>query len=410
MIRKVEIDNYKSLNNLEINLGRLNVLIGENGCGKSNILEAIGFGGAASANQLKKESLVSRGIRVSRPDLMRSGFSKDSIKEEILLKFEIVKDPNELINSNQIISFRLQNHNQAYSDWFDQEKDDITKGIRTKLPELIFNDKSELLDQIDEEGQQSIKTLKQVFSLIPKEEVEGIFSNKPFLKFIENFYEKDNYNKLLAEYRLYSPENSSLRKFEDEEKIQPLGIKGEGLFKLIKVFTENTDKSTLDTLKKYLRIIDWFEDFNLSASQFENEKVIELRDRFIKNQIQIQQDNANEGFLFLLFYLSLFLSEDTPRFFAIDNVEASFNPKLCVELIRIFNELSQSQGKQVLLSTHNPFILDGLDLKDDDQRLFVVRRNREGQTLVKRILPNNGETKLSEAWMLGYFGGLPKNF
>ena len=41
MIRNVQIHNYKSLPDLSLDLGRVNVLIGANGSGKSNILEAI---------------------------------------------------------------------------------------------------------------------------------------------------------------------------------------------------------------------------------------------------------------------------------------------------------------------------------------------------------------------------------
>ena len=41
MITEIQIENYKSIQNLKINLGRVNVFIGENSCGKSNILEAI---------------------------------------------------------------------------------------------------------------------------------------------------------------------------------------------------------------------------------------------------------------------------------------------------------------------------------------------------------------------------------
>ena len=61
MIRRITIENFKSIDRLE--LGRVNVFISENGCGKSNILEAIGFGAAAAANKLDHEFLVSRGIR-----------------------------------------------------------------------------------------------------------------------------------------------------------------------------------------------------------------------------------------------------------------------------------------------------------------------------------------------------------
>jgi len=57
--------------------------------------------------------------------------------------------------------------------------------------------------------------------------------------------------------------------------------------------------------------------------------------------------------------------------------------------------------------------LDGLNLNDDEQRLFVVYRNDDGKTQIKRIRlkPESDENlKLSEMWMRGYLGGLPKNF
>jgi len=66
-----------------------------------------------------------------------------------------------------------------------------------------------------------------------------------------------------------------------------------------------------------------------------------------------------------------------------------------------------------LITTHNPAILDGLNLNDDEQRLFVVSRNEEGKTKIKRIKlkPKSEESlKLSEMWMRGYLGALPKNF
>ena len=44
MVRKITIENFKSILKLKLELGRVNVLIGENGCGKTNILEAIALG------------------------------------------------------------------------------------------------------------------------------------------------------------------------------------------------------------------------------------------------------------------------------------------------------------------------------------------------------------------------------
>jgi AAA15 family ATPase/GTPase len=64
MIREIRIENYKSIQKLKLELGRVTVLIGENGCGKSNILEAIALSAAAACDRLDNEFLAPRGIRV----------------------------------------------------------------------------------------------------------------------------------------------------------------------------------------------------------------------------------------------------------------------------------------------------------------------------------------------------------
>lgn len=48
MIRTIQIDGFKSIAAMTLPLGRVNCLIGTNGVGKSNILEAIGVLGAAA--------------------------------------------------------------------------------------------------------------------------------------------------------------------------------------------------------------------------------------------------------------------------------------------------------------------------------------------------------------------------
>jgi recombinational DNA repair ATPase RecF len=50
---------------LKLKLGRVTVLIGENGSGKSNLLEVIAFAGCAAVDKLDNEYLAPRGIRVT---------------------------------------------------------------------------------------------------------------------------------------------------------------------------------------------------------------------------------------------------------------------------------------------------------------------------------------------------------
>jgi AAA15 family ATPase/GTPase len=116
-----------------------------------------------------------------------------------------------------------------------------------------------------------------------------------------------------------------------------------------------------------------------------------------------------------MFYFALFISDDTPKFFAIDNIENALNPKLCTKLIQELVELAKKYDKQVIFTTHNPAVLDGLDLSDDEQSLFVIYRNVDGHTKARRIsapepLEDDDPVQLSEAFINGYLGGLPNNF
>jgi AAA15 family ATPase/GTPase len=62
MLTKFKVENFKSIHSLELELGRMNVFIGENGSGKSNVLEAVALASAAimryRGNVFKKESVL----------------------------------------------------------------------------------------------------------------------------------------------------------------------------------------------------------------------------------------------------------------------------------------------------------------------------------------------------------------
>ncbi len=365
MIKEIRIKNFKSVQRLKLDLGRVNVFIGSNGCGKSNILEAVTFGAAAAANKLDHEFLANRGIRVTRADTMTSAFNSEASDSPIDLLFFSEEEHKEVLH------LEIEQQGRDFPKW----TYDIVRGnkIQVRLPPI---DQA----QFPKLGHD----LKEQYPI----------------EYLENFL-------------LYAPENLALRNFKSEAQIEPLGIHGEGLFYLLTVLNKDDNKHQLEEIKQYLKLFDWFEDFDI-PQQGNGAQSINITDRYIPTDLfEIDQRSANEGFLYLLFYLTLFISNYTPPFFAIDNIDNALNPKLCAELTKVLAELAKKHTKQVLLTTHNPAILDGLDLNDDEQRLFVVYRNLDGHTKVRRVQKtektNNGSSvKLSEAFMRGYFGGLNK--
>ncbi|MGB7892585.1 MAG: AAA family ATPase, partial [Microcoleus sp.] len=359
MIGEVRIENYKSIQKLKLELGRVTVLIGENGCGKSNILEAIALASAAADDKLDNEFLASRGIRVTEPQFMRSAFEIDNLIKDIKIELRG--------NEVQPFSCILQNDNFPYSKWVSKNfLGDIETFLKTAVKSVIdkYGGAEKLRSILEEKRDFSEPELSrltqelQAFSLIIS----------------------------LNIFIIYSPENQALRTFEKEGQIQPLGINGEGLFKLLK-FLSSDNPEQLNEIKKKLQLIDWFQDFESPPNLSSIQSSLQIKDRYLDPDLAyFDQRSSNEGFLFLLFYFALFITDITPNFFAIDNIDASLNPRLCRRLMQELVELAKKHDKQVIFTTHNPAVLDGLDLDDDEQRLFVISRNQLGYTKARRIL------------------------
>lgn len=178
------------------------------------------------------------------------------------------------------------------------------------------------------------------------------------------------------------------------------------------MLSEIDNGKAFNDISERLKVLGWFESLRIAKDSSMSPVGMDISDNFTSESGKVfDHRSANEGFLFLIFYYALLSTNLTPSFFAIDNIDTSLNPKLCVELMKQLAGLARKNNKQVLLTTHNPAVLDGMNLEDDDQRLFVVSRNLTGQTRIKRIKkPKNVELKLSEMFMRGVLGGLPKGF
>src|ERR1700722_14978721 len=83
MIRQLSVERFKSLVKLELELGCINVFIGANGSGKSNLLEALGVLGAAAYGVVDDETLLRRGVRPGVPQLYRSAFPQTNVVHDI---------------------------------------------------------------------------------------------------------------------------------------------------------------------------------------------------------------------------------------------------------------------------------------------------------------------------------------
>ena len=74
MIEKFSVKTFKSLEDVTVELGRVNVFMGANGSGKTGLLEALGILSAAAKGQVDDQTLLARGVRLGVPKLYKSAF------------------------------------------------------------------------------------------------------------------------------------------------------------------------------------------------------------------------------------------------------------------------------------------------------------------------------------------------
>ena len=85
MLNTISIQSFKSLEDVSVDFGIVNVFIGANGSGKSNLLEAVGVLGAAANGRVDDEALLRRGVRLGLPALYKSSFKGSRQPSEIKL-------------------------------------------------------------------------------------------------------------------------------------------------------------------------------------------------------------------------------------------------------------------------------------------------------------------------------------
>jgi predicted ATPase len=173
-------------------------------------------------------------------------------------------------------------------------------------------------------------------------------------------------------------------------------------------------------------MIDWAKAYGISSvgehlplskSVASPRYVLFFRDRHMADKRNtLTGYDASEGALYVLFAAVLAVHQAAPALLAIDNVDHGLNPRLARALVKGMSEwvLSGPENKQLLLTTHNPLVLDGLDIGNDQMRLFAVDRSRQGKTTIHRVRitkkilarARKGWT-LSRMWVNGHIGGVP---
>lgn len=403
MLDKVHVQGYKSLNDVTVELGRLNVFVGANGSGKTNLLEAIGLLGCAAAGGVDDGALADRGVRPGLPILYKTAFRGQRVR--------------------RVISLDCQGGDAAYRVTLDNPIKDPEKAWRianeavTAKGTIIASQgpgSATILEALGDKRRRSLK-LDTYAAIAPL--ARATFPDSRAVPLLD----------ALTNFGIYTPFTPMLRGTTQDltqRSPRPTGLMGGRLAEAV-LETMKTPRGR-DHLRQVYQLVDWVSGFrsgsareaNLSPSVASTRNVLRFTDRYMTDKRNVLSAfDASEGALYVMFLLTLIGHPTTPPVAAVDNVDQALNPRLARELARTVEAivLSDPKAPQLLLTGHNPQLLDGLNLRDDRVRLFVVARDAHGATTIKRITVTDAMhakmeaagRPLSQLWTEGWLGGMP---
>ena len=388
-IKEIKIKNFKSLYDVSFCPGNINVFIGANGSGKSSVLEAIGVLSAAMTDRVNNNSLQRKGVRLSTSSLYKSQFR--SIERSMpTVDFAMNWERN-----HDKYDYSVHLTTPSDNDTWKYHSESVSKN-----GEIVFG----------RSNRTSVQLNNKVGYYALSEKLTG-----------EEYTDMGNY---ISGYGIYQPDTLTLRgNVADPTQVTPIGLNGGRLADAMEdLFSVVDDEIMFGTLNMddVLELIEWASDIHITKPKKSNlnpgvpstRQVIEFQDRFLKNKSVFTGYDASEGALYVLFMLTLAMHPDVPGMFAIDSFDHALNPRLAKRITEIFSQLIIESGKTVFMTTHNPLVLDGLNLADERIRLFAINKNKYGYAELNRIqisqeLLETGQS-LSRLWINGLLGGVPE--
>ena len=414
MLKKLTVERFKSIRRATLELGRINLFIGGNGAGKSNLLEATGVLSAAVDRGLGDADLGRKGVRITPPALMKSAFKSHKLPKTLQLTAELEGDVTYRVNltgkeDDPLLAFFSESCTQGQEPIFGRGSDGtrvLGRSIRGNL-----NRHRGIWDQV-----------RTAFDF--PDAVEAALHG-------------------LSQYAIYAPQTDFLRGMAaGKVDTPPIGLHGEGLPQAVRgliVQEEEASKESpiydlkvratdLAFLPKWARQVQVGRiDSALTSRALldQGDDMVYFLDRYMHDRRRtLSVYDSSEGTLFLLFASILLAHDDSPKIFAFDNVDNALNPRMTRFLLEAIIEITKESSekglscgpRQVFLTSHNPTSLDAFDLFDEDQRVFVVERNEGGHTTVTRLKPRQEMTQeewqqakngrnLSQLWLDGEIRG-----
>lgn len=353
MIKTFNVDNFKSLNNLSINLQPMTVIVGNNATGKSSILQAIDFV-CGCVNDDFSVLLERRGWTVDniRSKFIRSGTARISFGVEVALeepvnttlKWGMVLQPNVAKNQLHLVS-----------------------------EEIVDLDTKETLVQYKASAGGWIKGDKEDLSIMP-----NFVITSSCLKVIQHLHGVDSrLNRLVdffdnsESFEMLAPDNMKL---SSRGVVKNIGETGKNLPSFIRQMSAEQKNNFMSKLKRIMgaRI----SDVSASVKGKPGWTLINVKEHYDTGDVEFSSKEISDGILRVLAFIAISEIEPANAIFLLDEVENGINSDYAEAMIDVLSEIYEESRHQLVLTTHSTVFLDYVK----PEQIVLLYRDQNGST------------------------------
>jgi predicted ATPase len=384
MITRLRVKNYLSLRDVDIVLGKRNVLVGPNMSGKTNLIDCLKF----------LTNMVSSGL--NKAFLDRGGFSevvwKGGVESRISVQVTI-EDREAAPELVKIYDYELSVVGSPTG---------LISVERERLEIRVGDQVSTLIDLENGHG--------RVTHLDGGPAFEPPGPGRSALEFAVPGWEGTSVRDFMTAWRFYRLIPSQMRQSNLAVGQQFLNEDGSNFSSWFMTLQTGYPDAFRLIKQAATDVLPDIEEILIPPTQFATTHML-TRERPLKRPVSIWR--MSDGELMFLAWLSLILAPDdfgAPLFCA-EEPENHLHPRLLETLVELHtqrqHELSP-HAAQVILTTHSPYLVDRMNLAD----LIVVERKKgathytrpASKSHLKELLERE-ELGLGELWYSGALGG-----
>lgn len=369
MLRRLRVKNYKSLRNLDLRLNDLNVLVGPNAAGKSNILDCLAF--LSEQARGKGEEAWKR----------RGGFADMAWGGDPSRSIEVVCDlqlPAQVPSATYSYTLTMAAEEQGRI-----QRESITRGDSTVI---ISRESFDI--HYSRGGISAQSSYQSCLSSIPSEEPEAqaVAAN-------------------IASWAVYDFQKARIATSQPVRRETRLAPDGTNAATVLH-YLHNAEVEAFERIESLLKDAIPEVDRLLTPPdpREDGQTYIAFREKHVPGIIPAW--NISEGSARLVVTLLALLAPPPPSLVGIEAPETALHPYLCEYLVDILK--LGARHTQVLITTHSPYLLDHLP----PESIIIVSKGK-GETSAKRVARTKGLREalktlgLGDIWRAGHLGGVP---